>query len=204
MRRVRVHVLDANPLRRAQLARALNEAGAHAEIYESEDELCARALISGFITADHDTFGTDTGQGDVIRLMEKTGLPVSIYSDEPALARVVRAMLDGAFDYMSWPISKAKLVDLLRNSEHLEQTLTQELKARTEALELLAYLSPREREVLSLAAEGHSNKSTARVLDLSPRTVEIHRSKAFKKINARSVADAIRICLQGGLSQQQR
>ena len=140
------------------------------------------------------------GEADIGKLVHLIGLPVSVYADKPFLPRVVRAMQEGAFDYMSWPISEEKLASVVSNAEQLQQTKLREMKERSEATSLVASLSMREREVLSLAIDGHSNKNSARVLNLSPRTIEIHRANAFKKINARSVAEAIRIGILAGLS----
>lgn len=199
MKKVKAHVLDSSAVRRGQMARALTDLGAHAEIYENINELVARPLASGFLIANHDTIDGSVGEADIGKLIGLIGLPVSIYDHEPFLPRVVRAMLEGAFDYTSWPISEDKLADLVCNAEQFQRTKVQEMKDRSEAIDLIASLSSREREVLGLAIGGHSNKSSARVLDLSPRTVEIHRANAFKKINARSVAEAIRIGIQAGL-----
>lgn len=201
MNKVRAHVLEAHPARRAKLSRDLIENGAHAEIYESKEELFARPLAAGFVIADHDTLSSETGGMGVADFVDQIGLPVSVYADEPALEAVVRAMLDGAFDYMSWPISQAKVQELVSNANHFEHTRLRELKERSAALKAIATLSARESEVLSLAADGNSNKATAKILNLSPRTIEIHRSNAFKKINARSVAEAVRVCIYGGLTQ---
>lgn len=56
-------------------------------------------------------------------------------------------------------------------------------------------LTPRERQVMSLVAEGLSNKAIGRQLDISPRTVEIHRAKMMEKMGAASVGALIRMVL---------
>jgi two-component system response regulator FixJ len=61
-----------------------------------------------------------------------------------------------------------------------------------------AVLSPREKEVLSQLVEGKSNKGIALALDISPRTVEIHRANMMRKLNAQSIADAVRLALYAG------
>ena len=105
MSKAKAHVLDGNSARRAELARTLIEHGAHAEIYESVDEMVTRPPKSGIIIADHDALCLPTGESRIAELSSRTGLPVSIYTDAPVLSRVVRAMLDGAINYLSWPIS---------------------------------------------------------------------------------------------------
>lgn len=53
-------------------------------------------------------------------------------------------------------------------------------------------LTPREREVLALILAGHANKQTARLLGLSPRTVEVHRARIMRKLGAKNMADLLR------------
>ena len=60
-------------------------------------------------------------------------------------------------------------------------------------------LSPREREVLVLMIEGHSNKSIADILGISARTVEIHRGKVIRKLEAGSTAGAVRVGIYAGV-----
>ena len=61
---------------------------------------------------------------------------------------------------------------------------------------LLARISGREREVLELVADGMSSKEIARVLDLSPRTIEVHRANLFNKLGVDSLADLVRFYLK--------
>ena len=66
------------------------------------------------------------------------------------------------------------------------------LKVFTTALSADADLTPREHEILARIAAGHSSKEVARALDISPRTVEFHRSNLRKKFAARNTADLVR------------
>ena len=68
----------------------------------------------------------------------------------------------------------------------------------------LATLTPREREVLRLIAEGRPNKVVATRLGLSTRTVEVHRAKVMEKIQARSLADLVRIAIACELIRPER
>ena len=62
-------------------------------------------------------------------------------------------------------------------------------------VERIQALTPRERQVMSLVAEGMSNKAIARQLAISPRTVEIHRARMMTKMGAVSVGALIRLVL---------
>jgi PAS domain S-box-containing protein len=63
----------------------------------------------------------------------------------------------------------------------------------------LAMLSPREREVLDLIVTGDANKVVARRLDISEKTVEKHRASLMRKVNARSVAELVRMSMSAGI-----
>ena len=60
-------------------------------------------------------------------------------------------------------------------------------------------LSPREREVIRLIALGHTNKEIARILDISPRTVDTHRGRSMEKLGLHSLAAVVRYSVQTGM-----
>ena len=66
---------------------------------------------------------------------------------------------------------------------------------RDEVLAKLAQLTARERDVFDAVAAGESNKSAAQLLGISPRTVEIYRANVMEKMQARSLADLVRMSL---------
>jgi FixJ family two-component response regulator len=72
---------------------------------------------------------------------------------------------------------------------------------RVAAQSKIERLTCREREVLKLIAAGGANKTIARALGISPRTVEIHRSNMMRKLGTSAVADVVRIAIQGGQSE---
>lgn len=74
-----------------------------------------------------------------------------------------------------------------------------QIASRAESL--VETLTTRERQVLLGLVDGLSNKGIARALNISPRTVEIHRGHLMRKIGAKSVADAVRIGLYAGLDE---
>ena len=181
-----VHVVDPDGARRAKIARELYARSIHAEIYESVDELVSRAPTHGTL------FIADQEPADAEESLEtiraQNGyLPVAFYSENPSPQRIVRAMLSGALD---------RSVTRLRR--HGEQFARVE-RRKAEARQLVASLTPRERDVLEGLLEGESNKGIAKKLELSPRTVEIHRSNMMSRLNAQSTSDAVRIGIYAGL-----
>jgi len=193
-----VHVVDPDGTRRAKIARELYAQSIHAEIYESVDELVSRAPTHGtLLIADQEP--SDAGESLETIRAQNGYLPVAFYSENPSPERIVRAMLSGALDYLDWPFSSETLdrsVDRLRR--HGEQFARLEQR-KAEARKLVASLTPRERDVLEGLLEGESNKGIAKNLELSPRTVEIHRSNMMSRLNAQSTSDAVRIAIYAGL-----
>jgi len=60
-------------------------------------------------------------------------------------------------------------------------------------------ITPRERELAVLLADGYSTKEAAAVLDISPKTAETHRASLMKKLGARNVTDVVRYCIRSNL-----
>jgi FixJ family two-component response regulator len=107
-----------------------------------------------------------------------------------------RAFRNGAIDFLTKPVDPVRLIDCLRRGvkmsiqQHAQEAETQEVVHR------LAKISNREREVLDLVVDGLTSKEIARALDLSARTVEVHRSNLFIKLGVDSLADLIRFYLR--------
>jgi len=107
-----------------------------------------------------------------------------------------RAFKNGAIDFLTKPVDQVRLVDSLRRAIRLSIQQHQQEVETQEVLTSLSRISGREREVLERVASGLSSKEIARELDLSPRTVEVHRANLFNKLNVTSLADLIRFYLR--------
>jgi two-component system response regulator FixJ len=147
-----------------------------------------------------------------IRMPQMNGLEVQqrLRSERPDLAVVivtghgdvtlaVQAMQAGAVDFIEKPFDEDSLLSSVENALSLSQQThhKEEIKAAVE--HNLARLTPREREVFDQLIIGHANKVVARVLDCSPRTVEIHRARVMEKMAATSVAQLVRMALAAGI-----
>lgn len=103
------------------------------------------------------------------------------------IIEAIRAVYNG-HRYLSQNISDKILEDYLNHQEV------------TEAKTPLAYLSPREREVLQLVAEGKSSATIASILFLSPKTVETYRVRLMQKLNLKSLPGLVKFAVQHGLT----
>ena len=126
-------------------------------------------------------------------------LPVIVLTGHGDVEVAVKAMKAGAVDFVEKPYEKQTLVSALtRAFERLEarshkDVLTDEAKGRIERL------TPRERDVLIGLVDGFTNKMIAETLDISPRTVEIHRANLMEKLDAPSLSSVLRIAFAAGV-----
>lgn len=122
-------------------------------------------------------------------------LPVVFITGHGDVPMAVEAMQQGAFDFLQKPFRDQELIQRVQRALEHDQTQRAELR-QTDAIQArLASLTPREREVLALLADGKQNKVMAAELGLSQRTVEIHRANVMEKMQARSVALLVRMLL---------
>jgi FixJ family two-component response regulator len=119
--------------------------------------------------------------------------PIVFLTGHGDIPSSVRAIKDGAVDFLTKPFTERDLVDAIRSAVEQDRAVRQE-RAELETLrEHLASLTPREREVLPLVVSGLLNKQAAAELGISEVTLQIHRSKIMQKMEAASLADLVRI-----------
>lgn len=122
--------------------------------------------------------------------------PVIAYAEAPAIPLIVRAVLMGAVDYLQHPFTSTDLEVALSNAEVRSGALRQRHERATRARANLNRLSNRERQVVSSMADGLTNKHIGQRLQISPRTVEIHRTNAISKLGVGSSYEAVRIVIE--------
>jgi two-component system, LuxR family, response regulator FixJ len=128
-------------------------------------------------------------------------MPVIVLTGHGDVAVAVRAMKAGAVDFVEKPYAKQTLVDALtRAFERLEMRRKEDVLAQ-EARGLIERLTARERDVLTGLVDGQTNKVIAETLDISPRTVEIHRANLMEKMDAPSLSTVLRIAFAAGFGR---
>jgi len=108
------------------------------------------------------------------------------HGDVPLAVDVMRA---GAIHFIEKPPQHAPLLFAVREAMQRDAVAQWEIDQRNELSERINQLSPREREVMTLILEGKLNKIIADELDISMRTVEVHRSNVFDKMGVRSAVE---------------
>ena len=124
-------------------------------------------------------------------------VPVIVMTGHADVPLAVRAMKAGAVDFIEKPFGDDAILSAIDSAMKqqprvIDPTLTSRLES----------LTPREREVLELLVIGHPNKVIAHRLDISPRTVEIHRAHVMEKMKAKSLPELVRSAMQAGVTPQ--
>jgi two-component system response regulator FixJ len=125
----------------------------------------------------------------------RVSMPVIVITAHGDVPLAVAAMRRGAIHFFEKPFDGDALLDSVRaalareEGEPAPDAETQKIKER------FATLSKREEEVLACLLNGLSNKTIAQELDLSARTVEVHRANLMKKTQATSLAELVRMAL---------
>jgi two-component system, LuxR family, response regulator FixJ len=122
-------------------------------------------------------------------------LPVIIITGYGDVPLAVQAFKAGATDFIEKPFSNESILDSIGRALVVGRQTCNHTAQVIAAKDMLALLTPREQNVLDLLVTGHSNKSAAHELGISPRTLEIHRASITNKMNARNLSDIVRITL---------
>ena len=122
-------------------------------------------------------------------------IPVVFITGHGDIPMAVEAMQNGAFDFLQKPFRDQDLIDRVQRALERDASTRAQLKATDKIREHLDTLTPREREVLELVTAGKPNKVMAADLGVSQRTIEIHRARVMEKMQARSLAQLVRMVL---------
>jgi len=126
-------------------------------------------------------------------------MPVIILTGHGDISIAVRAMKAGAVDFLEKPFEKSILLGSIEAAFDRMAAADGKMLRAAEAEVVLGALTPRERDVLEGLAQGLPNKTIAYDLNISPRTVEVHRANLMTKLDVRSLSDALRIAFAAGM-----
>ena len=116
-------------------------------------------------------------------------LPVIFLTGHGDVPTAVAAVKRGAFDFVEKPFSDNALVDRIEQALARSGDAIRARLARESVKKRLAELTDRERDVMRLVIDGRPNKLIADELDISVRTVEVHRARVFEKMSVRSAVE---------------
>ena len=120
-------------------------------------------------------------------------LPVVVLTAHGDVATTRAALKNGAVDFLEKPVDDDVLIDVLKNAIGIDAERHRANKQRIETMTRLGRLTPRERDVLDLLAEGLQHREIAERLGISPRTVEVYKARMMEKLQCRTLAEVVRI-----------
>ena len=126
-------------------------------------------------------------------------IPVIIITGHGDVPMAVKAMKAGALDFIEKPFDDEKLLVAIERALGVDKVRRERQSDRAEVATRLAHLTPREHEVMLMVTDGRSNKEIAKALGVSAKTVEAHRARVMEKMEARSLAELVRMVLAAGV-----
>jgi two-component system response regulator FixJ len=120
-------------------------------------------------------------------------LPIIFITGHGDVPMAVEAMQKGAVDFIQNPFRDQELLDRIREALATDEERREAQQQHAEVATRLDRLTKREREVFDLVVTGKPNKVIAYELGVSQRTVEIHRARVMEKMQARSLADLVKM-----------
>jgi len=193
-----ISLIDPDFRRRAELSRALAGSRFHVEPFESVSEFGDQGNIHTLILI-HDE------DGAIARLLTSmreadTWAPALGYGRMLDPVRCSQVILQGLIGYLPTPFDRYDLEALLDGAAEQLTALIDLRHGAADARQKLRSLTPRESEVLEHLQSGHTNREIADTLDISPRTVEIHRANMLRKMDTKSALTAIRMSVHAKIS----
>lgn len=193
-----IHVVDDDVAVRNSLVYLLDSAGWQAETYKS-----GQAFLEAYDGSTPGCLILDVRMplmsGMELHQVLKSReicLPVIFLSGHADLPMAVQAMKNGAFDFLEKPCNDHMLLDAVNRAvRHSLDACVSRRQARA-LHQLLGTLTAREREVAERLAEGGCNKSIARELGISEKTVQVHRHNTMEKLGVRSTAEIARLMME--------
>ena len=196
-----VHIVDDEEPVRKSLAFLLTMHGFTVRVHNSATDFLAvaSAIRNGCLVTDlrmPDMSGVELLRGlKVVQAM----IPTIVITGHGDVPMAVEAMKAGALDFIEKPFKDEVLIEAIeRAAERLEESPieTDDVAAIQSRLQ---QLSERERQVLSGVVAGLPNKTIAYDLDISPRTVEVHRANVMTKMQARNLPELVRMAMAANI-----
>ena len=198
----RIFIVDDDAKFRKSLARLVKSIGYDVELFSSAKDFLEREPFYGTSCLLLDVCMPGLTGPDLQEELNKRNISIPIifltaHGDTPT---GVKAMKDGAVDYLLKPIEEHALFEAIDNAMYKGAQLRKQHKETEEAKRLISILTAREHETFRWLITGMLNKQIAIPLGITERTVKAHRGQIMHKLGVVSVAELVRLAQKAEVS----
>lgn len=192
-----LHIVDDDDAVRDALYSLMQAEDIPAQAYASAEEFLDQEGQSkpGCLLLDVRMPGMNGLQLHELLKEQEVAIPVIFITGHGDVDMAVQAMKAGAGDFIEKPFDNDRLIEIVRNCLSQSIGMKRKTEVRQEMQARIDRLTNRERQVMDLLVKGKQNKVIARELDISPRTVELHRAKMMGKLEVQTLPDVVRMAL---------
>lgn len=190
-----VFVVDDDEALRDSIAWLLDSESLNVRMFSCVDDflICSDQKKNGCLLLDIRMPGMSGMELLAVLREKEIYLPVIMITGHGDVAMAVRAMKLGAFDFLAKPFNAHELLERVHAALALSREECRQRIAFEEKRSGVATLTGREMEVFRLMVDGESSKEIAIKLGNSPKTVDIQRASIMKKLNVRTLAEAVKL-----------
>ena len=190
-----VFVVDDDASMRQALARLFQSVQLRVEVFASPQEFLQRGRpdMPSCLVLDVRLPGLSGLDFQAELMKADVRIPIVFISGHGDIPMTVRAMKAGAVDFLPKPFRDQDLLDAVTAAIQRDQKRRELENAVADLRAHFSLLTQREREIMGLVASGLMSKQIAAQIGLSEITVKVHRSHIMRKMEARSVADLVRM-----------
>ena len=188
-----VHIVDDDPAVRDSLSLLAGSAGLRTATFAS-----AKDFLDGYHPTQPGCLVLDMYMPGIggLDLLEQWAhsqppLPVIVLTGHGDVPAAVQAMKEGAMDFLQKPFDGEMLLQRIQDAIERDRVRRRNTSDRQALAVRVARLTPREREIMDLIVGGKANKVIAIDLNISERTVELHRARIMKKMQVKSLAELV-------------
>jgi FixJ family two-component response regulator len=190
-----VFVVDDDESMRVALTYLFQSMSLHVEVFRTATAFLESELpnIASCLVLDIRLPGVNGLEFQGVLAKAGIHIPIVFMTGHGDIPMSVKAMKAGAIDFLPKPFRDQDMLDAVTRALDQDRKRRDEEKAVSQLRHLFESLTRREREVLPLVISGLMNKQIAHRLEISEITVKIHRGQVMKKMEARSLADLVRM-----------